>query len=194
MELTGSLETLFTVTATALKGASRRVFMARTVQELGRGGPSGLYRKGRRELASGLVCVDAFHLRGRQPVEAHLLRLLDDLRAIVDGQSQTNPQFRNQLLYTPLSVDQARRQLITQKGYTSANYSKRETMRLRLNALGYYPQRVAKTRPKKIAQTDAIFEKLNVLNAQAEASESVLRVSMDAKARVSPLRQTSCRL
>lgn len=159
MELTESLKTLFTVTAAALKGASRRVFMARTVQELGRGGQTlamrelgwseWSIRKGRRELASGLVCVDAFHLRGRRPVEAHLPGLLDDIRAIVDGQSQTDPQFRNQRLYTRLSALEVRRQLIAQKGYTSEKCPQRETLRLRLNALGYYPQRVAKTRPKK---------------------------------------------
>ena len=159
MELTESLKTLFTTTAAALKGASRRVFMARTVQALGRGGQAlamrelewseWSIRKGRRELASGFECVDAFHLRGRRPVEAHLPRLLGDLRAIVDGQSQTDPQFRTQRLYTRLSVKEVRRQLIAQKGYTSASCPKRETLRLRLNALGYYPQRVAKTRPKK---------------------------------------------
>lgn len=159
MELTESLKTLFKITAATLKGASRRVFMARTVQELGQGGQAAAMRelgwsewsirKGLRELASGIVCVDAFHLRGRRPVEAHLPRLLDDIRAIVDGQSQTDPQFRNHRLYTRLSVEEVRRQLIAQKGYSSANCPKRETLRLRLNALGYYPQSVAKTRPKK---------------------------------------------
>jgi hypothetical protein len=159
MELTESLKTLFTITAAALKGASRRVFMARTVQELGRGGQAlamrelgwseWSIRKGRRELASGFVCVDAFHLRGRRPVEVRLPRLLDDLRAVVDGQSQADPRFRNQSLHTRLSVEEVRRQLIAKKGYTNANCPKRETLRLRLSALGYYPQSVAKTRPKK---------------------------------------------
>lgn len=159
MELTESLKVLFTTTAAALKGAARRVFMARSVQEFGRGGQSAAMRelgwsewsirKGRRELASGLVCVDAFHLRGRRPVEAHLPGLLDDIRAIVDEQSQTDPQFRTRRLYTRLSVQEVRRQLIAQKGYTRASCPGRETLRLRLNQLGYYPQRVAKTRPKK---------------------------------------------
>ncbi len=159
MELTESLKTFFKTTAEALKGASRRVFMARAVQELGRGGQAAAMRelgwsawsihKGRRELASGMDCIDAFHLRGRLPVEARLPELRNDIRAIVDGQSQTDPQFRNNRLYTRLSVEEVRRQLIAQKGYTDAELPKRETLRLRLNALGYYPQTVAKTRPKK---------------------------------------------
>ena len=33
-----------------------------------------------------------------------LSRMLDDIRAIVDGQSQTDPQFRNQRLYTGLAL------------------------------------------------------------------------------------------
>jgi hypothetical protein len=78
-------------------------------------------RKGRRELASGLVCVDAFDLRGRRPVEARLPKLSDDIRAIVDAQSQTDPQFRTRRLYTRLSVEEVRRQLIAQKGYTNEN-------------------------------------------------------------------------
>ena len=86
---------------------------------------------------------------GARVYGAHLPRLLDDIRAIVDGQSQTDPQFRNQRLYTRLSVEEVRRQLIAQKDYTSANCPKRETLRLRLNALGYHPQRVAKKRSPK---------------------------------------------
>ena len=36
--------------------------------------------------------------------------------------------------------------------------------------------------PKKIKQTDAIFEQLGVLHAQARADEHILRLSLDAKA------------
>jgi hypothetical protein len=96
--------------------------------------------------------VDAFHLRGRLPAEARLPNLLDDIRAVVDEQSQTDPQFRNNRLYTRLSVEEIRRQLMARKGYTDDTLPKREAMRQRVNALGYYPQTVAKTRPKKRLQ------------------------------------------
>lgn len=101
MKLTESLEVLFTITAAALKSAARRVFMARTVQKLELGRQAAAMRelwwsewrirKGRRELANGFVCVDAFHLWDRRPVETRLPRLLDDLHAVVDGQSQSDP-------------------------------------------------------------------------------------------------------
>ena len=38
--------------------------------------------------------------------------------------------------------------------------------------------------PKKIAETDAIFEQLALVNPRADADESVLRLSLDAKATV----------
>src|ERR1700694_5564194 len=130
MELTASLKALFTDTAKQLRGSARRRFMARTVRELGPAGPSvaerelgwnrGTIRKGMHELTSGITCVDAFGLRGRAPTEAHLPRLLDDIRAIVDSQSQADPQFRSRRLYTRLSAAEVRRQLIAQKGYTDA--------------------------------------------------------------------------
>jgi hypothetical protein len=44
--------------------------------------------------------------------------------------------------------------------------------------------RYKKVAPKKIPETDAIFEQLAQANAQADADESVLRLSLDAKASV----------
>ena len=165
MELTESLKTLLMETATALKGSARRQFMARTVQELGRGGQQRAarelgwgrmtIRKGRHELESGPApqwapaCVDAFAQRGRKPAEAHLPHLLADIQAIVDGQSQTDPQFRTNRLYTRLTAAEVRRQLMQQKGYSDAQLPGAETIGQKLNDLGYYPRKVAKSRPKK---------------------------------------------
>ena len=159
MELTESLVTLVGETAQALKGSARRVFMARTVAELGRGGQRRAerewgwsrmtIRKGQRELRSGIACVDAFSLRGRKKVEAHLPHLLDDIRALVDSQSQTDPQFHTTRLSTRLSAAEVRRQLIAQKGYTDAQLPTVQTITTKLNDLGYVLSKVAKTRPQK---------------------------------------------
>jgi Rhodopirellula transposase DDE domain len=159
MELTDSVKALLVETAKSLKGSARRLFMARTVKELGVGGQRQAarelgwgrmtIRKGMHELESGLTCVDAFSLRGRKPAEAHLPNLLTDITAIVDRQSQTDPQFRTTRLYTRLSAAEVRRQLIAQKGYTDAELPTAETIGAKLNALGYFPKKVAKTRPQK---------------------------------------------
>ena len=162
MEFTDSLKTLFMDTARSLKGSTRRLFMARTVKELGPGGQRRAerelgwsrvtIRKGTHELDSGFTCLDAFAVRGRKPVEAHLPTLLRDMKAIVDSQSQTEPQFRTTRLSTRLSAAEVRRQLIAQQGYTDAALPTVQTLTTKLNALGYYPKKVAKSQPQKKSQ------------------------------------------
>ena len=108
MELTEDLKSLFIETARQLKGSARRQFQARTVKALGPGGASlaerdlgwnrKTIRKGIHEVESGIMCLDAFDARGRKRAEGHLPHLLMDIRAIVDGQSQTDPQFKTQRL------------------------------------------------------------------------------------------------
>jgi Rhodopirellula transposase DDE domain len=159
MELTDSLKTLLIETAKSLKGSARRLFMARTVKELGPGGQQRAarelrwgrmtIRKGLHELASGVICVDAFALRGRKRAEEHLPTLLMDIQTIVDSQSQADPQFRSNRLYTRLTAAEVRRQLIAQKGYLDATLPTAETIGTKLNDLGYYPQKVAKSQAQK---------------------------------------------
>jgi hypothetical protein len=162
MELTDSLKALFIDTARSLKGSARRLFMARTVKELGAGGQRRAerelgwsrvtIRKGTHEFESGFTCLDAFSARGRKRAEDHLPALLADITAIVDSQSQTDPQFRTTRLYTRLSAAEVRHQLIVQKGYTDDALPTVQTLTTKLNALGYYPQKVAKSQPQKKSQ------------------------------------------
>lgn len=159
LELTDSLKTFLKETALALKGHERRRFMAKAVEELGSGGQRlaerelgwhrDLIRKGQHEVSSGIICVENFKSRGRKPSESHLPFLLDDIQAIVDSQSQTDPQFKTNRLYTRLSAARVRVELIKQKGYTSEALPSSETIRKRLNELGFFPSKVGKTRPKK---------------------------------------------
>src|SRR5919205_4510629 len=159
MDLSDSLKSLFIETAKSLKGSARRLFMARTVKELGPGGQRRAahelgwgrmtIRKGMHELDSGLTCLDAYSLRGRKRAEEHLPNLLTDIKAIVDSQSQADPQFRTKRLYTRLTAAEVRRQLIAQKGYTDTELPTERTIASKLTALGYYPSKVAKTRPQK---------------------------------------------
>ena len=159
MELTDSLKALFIETAQMLKGSARRRFMARTVKELGRGGQRRAERElgwnrqtlrtAGRELDQGLTCLDAVALRRRKRAEEHLPHVLDDITAIVDSQSQTDPQFRSNRLYTRLTAAEVRRQLMIQKGYTDGALPTQRTIATKLNARGYYPTKVAKTQPQK---------------------------------------------
>jgi hypothetical protein len=146
-------------TARSLKGSQRRLFMARTVAAMGRGGQiwaeahlgwnRETIRKGMHELRSGMTCVDAFHCRRRKPAEEHLPRLLDDIRSIADGQSQADPRFQTKRLFTRISAAEVRRQLIATKGYTDEQLPTQQTINKKLNLLGYCLSKVAKCRPQK---------------------------------------------
>ncbi len=145
MEFTDNIKALLIEPAQTLKGSARRRFMARTVAELGTGGQRlaeralgwnrVTLRKGTHELRTGITCCDAFHLRGRKPAEARLPQRLEDITAIVDGQSQT--------------AGEVRRELIATKGYAAADLPCEEAIRNRLNRLGYHPKTVQKSRPQK---------------------------------------------
>jgi hypothetical protein len=84
----------------------------------------------------------------------------NDIKAIVDSQSQADPTFRSQRLYTRMDAREVRQQLIFQKGYTDAELPTLVTITTKLNGLGYYPQKVAKSEPKKRfqKQTPSLIE------------------------------------
>src|SRR5829696_7821925 len=154
VELTGQVKDYLRETAASLRGFDRRLFMARTVRLLG---PRGqrlaerelgwsrvTVRKGTHELDSGIRCADAFSSRGRKRAEEHLPGLLDDIRFLIDGQSQIDPTFHSQRLYTRLSAAEVRRQLVLQKGHAAAGLPTEETIRRKMHALGYSLRKVAK--------------------------------------------------
>ena len=159
MGLTEESKQLYIETAEKLKGSDKRVFMAQVVNTLGRGGQRlaqsqlgwcrDTIRKGMRELESGFRCCDFFSHRGRKSVQSHLPNLLADIEFIVDSQSQTDPTFATDRLYTRISAAFVRSQLIEQKGYTTEELPSQETIRLKLNELGYKLRPVQKSRPQK---------------------------------------------
>lgn len=178
-----------------LKGSERRLFMARVVKMLGRGGQ--LYaevemnwnrrtiRKGTKELESNTVNKDNFKARGRKRAEEHLPNLLIDIKELVDGWSQTDATFRTTRLYTRITAKEVRQQLIKQKGYSDEELPSKMTISTKMNDLGYRLRTVKKSQPKqKIPETDAIFEQLNQIHRQAKKDETILRLSFDAKATV----------
>jgi hypothetical protein len=159
MELTEPIKQYLWQTAEPLRGADRRLFMARTVRLLGPDGQRkaerelgwnrGTVRKGLHELDSGIRCADNFSGRGRKRAEEHLPNLLSDLRALIDAQCQTDPTFQSQRLYSRLTAAEVRRQLISALGYTDAQLPCEETIRQKMHDLGYRLKKVAKSRPKK---------------------------------------------
>jgi hypothetical protein len=159
MELTGAFKALLIETAKSLHGTDLRLFMARSVQALGEGGQRraevelgwnrGTIRKGMHELTSGITCRDDCSSRGRLRAEERLPNLLADIKDIVTSQSQTDPRFRTLRLYTRLTAEEVRSQLIAQKRYTNDELPTPRTIRSKLNDLGFHPTKVIKCLPKK---------------------------------------------
>ncbi len=150
---------LYRAPAETLKGHERRIFMARVVKLLGEGGQSQANRelgwgrdtigKGLHELDSGIRCIDNYGARGRKRAEEPWPNLLSDLRDIVDGQSQTDPSFESTRLYTRLSAAAVRQALIAHTGYRDEELPSEETIRVKLNDLGYTLRSVKKSAPQK---------------------------------------------
>jgi hypothetical protein len=138
-----------------------------------------------REITSGIPIQDKLHLRHRKRAEERLPNLLDDIKSIVDSQSQTDPNFHSTRLFTRLTVAKIREQLISQKGYTDEELPSNQTLNTKVNQMGYGLKKVLKTKPlKKIEETDAIFEKIAEVNTSADADPTVLRISLDTKDKV----------
>jgi hypothetical protein len=147
MELIEEVKELLIETEKVLKGSAPRLFMARTVHALGERGQRlaerelgwnrGTIRKGQRELERGIVCLGAYSLRGRKPSRRASAQLAaSDITAIVVGQSQADPQFRTNRLYTRLTATEVRRQLIAHYGYRDDTLPTAETIATKLNELG----------------------------------------------------------
>ena len=135
---------------TALHGQDRRGHRGREDNSGPRPISAGTGRRSARGCTSftgGAVCVDAFSCRRRKPAE--LPRLLDDIRSIADGQSQADPKFQTDRLFTRISAAEVRRQLIATKGYTDAELPTQQTINKKLNLLGFRLTKVAKSRPQK---------------------------------------------
>ncbi len=194
-ELSEEEKELYKLVGKQLKGSDRRQFMARVVNMYGRGGQTYAERElgwnrrtiriGQSELESGQRREEQFSKRGRKRAEAHLPKLLEDIKEIVEGWSQTDPTFRTTRLYTRITAKEVRRQLIEQKGYEDEELPKEWTINAKLNQLDYRLKAVKKSQPKKkIPETDAIFEQLNQVHKEAQEDETILRMSYDAKASV----------
>jgi len=159
MDITPAMRELILRTARSLPvGATRRRFMADTVQSLNLGQRQAqqtfgwgrdTLRKALHERRTGLTCVDAFRRRGRKPVEFHLPRLLEDIKDLVKDHVQTDPTFQTTRLYCRVTAAHVRRQLIARKGYTHEQLPSLKTLTLKLNLLGFRLRKVAKCRPKK---------------------------------------------
>jgi hypothetical protein len=134
------------------------MFMAKTVRMLGRGGQRKVarelgwdrttIRKGEYELQHGAI-HDQYSRRGRKKAEVHLPSLLDDIRQIVEPDSQTDPTFETRHRYRRVSAPSVREQLLEAYGYSDTMCPQERTIRTKLNELDFRTRRVVKSKPQK---------------------------------------------
>ena len=161
-----------------LRGSARRLFMAEVVDLMGWGGQRfaerelgwdrKTIRKGQREWVSGQCAIDGRCHSGRKRAEEHFPQLFEDIDAIVSPTGQVDPTFKNSRVYTPITAKEVRHRLIYEKGNSPQSLIGERSLRTKLNGLGYRPERIKKCLPlKRIPQTDAIFDQVHRINAQA---------------------------
>lgn len=193
LQLTDPVKTVIQSACSALKGASRRMFMASVVKQIEHGGQReaerslgwnrGTIQKGMHELRSGITCKDGFNQRGRKRWEHQVPNLEQDIRKMAEAASQTDPTFRTTQLYRRLTGKEVRRQLLEEMGYQPEHVPSERTLRRMLTEMGYKPRLVAKSKPiRKIKETDVIFDQVHKINKEADADEDTVRLSIDTKA------------
>ena len=180
--------------ADALKGNSKRIFIAQAIEAYGHGGQSwaeeyllwnrGTIRKGKKEIETSPI-EDKLSNRGRKKSEEIFPDLLDDIKKIVEPECQTDPSFNTCRLYTRLTATEVRKRLLRLYDYNEDTIPCAKTINTKLNDLGYNPKKVQKTKPhKKIKETDSIFGQVHKINEEADNNSKEIRISLDAKARM----------
>lgn len=145
--LTEKVKSTLQDAATELTGIKKRAFMAQVTQDYFDGSARkaetylGWSRQavglGLKELQTGIVCLDNYGARGRKKTEENLPDLEEDIRSLVDSQSQADPSFQSTFCYARISARAVREALIEQKGYQDYELPTRQTIGDILNRNGY---------------------------------------------------------
>jgi hypothetical protein len=154
-----SVVEVYKKTACNLKGAAKRIFMAEVVKAYGLGAQReaevrlkwcrNTIKKGSHEMKSGIVCVDNFQGRGRKKAEEKKPKLLEQIKQIVENESQADPAMNSERMYIRMTANAVREELKKRFGYAEDELPVRFTISCKLNEMGYNLKKVRKTIPKK---------------------------------------------
>ena len=181
--------------AKALKGYTRRTFQSEIANTYVNGDPrraETVFGWNRESVKHGLCERRVGHeigsnsaSKGRPRVEAVNAELLQATKRLIEEQSQADPKFQTTKIFTRITGDALRKALSEQLGIDPLDLPSPRTSRRMLNRNGYSLRRVRKVMPiKRIPQTDAIFRNVQSAHQRAEKDDSILRISIDTKAKV----------
>jgi len=192
----GAADELLVAAARRMKGVHRRLFLAEVCQKLCDGNTRRAERRfgwGRDTIAKGIeeqkldpevLATRRSRNAGKKRSEDRNPQLAIDIRLIVEPHTQTDPELKTDRRYTNLSAAEVRRALLD-RGYSQDQVPSERTMRDILNRMNYRLKRIQKGKPlKKTKDTDAIFENVKAVRAEAEADPETLEISIDTKTKV----------
>jgi transposase len=134
------------------------------------------------ENRTGIICVGAQSgFGGNKRWEERYPDAAAALQELAQEHSQQDPTFKSSIAYTRLTASEALRQLALE-GFPQDQIPSPSAMAEILNRMGYRLRKVVKAKPKKIPQTDDIFENIKAKDRKAEIG--VKRLSIDCKATV----------
>ena len=199
MSLPESLEKVKYILSSVAKkitsGTKRREAAAEIANAYGTGGQTfaadvlkmsrNTVRKGAQEIESGEKIEDRFDLRGRKKTTELLPELESQIKEILDSQSQADPKFQTDRLYTNMSIGEIRKELIKQYGYTDEGLPTERTLDTIVNEMKYTVKTIKKTEPlKKVEETELIFYNLERVHEISADDDNIVRLSIDTKDRV----------
>jgi hypothetical protein len=93
--------------------------------------------KGLKGAHSGIKCLDNYKGRGRKKTEDILPNIEQDIRSLVEQQTQADPAMKGSLTYyTRITAKAVRQALIDEKGYTQDRTSLKEYNRQHVESYG----------------------------------------------------------
>ena len=182
--------------AKRLTGAARRKFEAQVAVDYCQGSPRKAetifgwgrvtVQTGLDELQTGIPRNHRHSDRGRRKAEDKLPQLEEDIRRLLEPQSQIDPKFQSTFLFTRATGQAVWEALrLNRDVYSPEDLPSVRTMRRVMNRSGFRLRRVQKAKPaKKIPETDALFEHVGRAHLRSDQEDDCLRISMDAKAKV----------
>jgi len=124
---------------------------------------------------------------GKSKTEGKNLQLVNDICDHMEQSSQTGTNFQSLFKDTRMTAKAVHQAMIEEKGSTDEELLSENTIGMMLNRMNDKLRPVEKTKPEnKIKKTDAIFDNVYRINAESDAREDCLRISMDTKAILKP--------
>ena len=181
--------------ASEIRGQAKRSFVARMAEKFCHGvarHAETVFGWNRKMVQAGFIDLRDDHPqqvveehRGRCRVEDSIPGLKEAVTNLVDEKSATDPTFQSTLKYTRITGQTMREALAQTLGISLSRLPSIRTLRRVLNRYGYSLKKVRKVVPtKKIPETDAIFEHVQQAHRRADGDSSILRISIDTKAKV----------